>query len=148
MRLFIPTIGTHLILRKEWQFRLFFESRNEKLIVKMKIKPPPARNTNGKVITGSHPHYYWRGDQCVLAMLSKGTRIKVDRIYIRKGGKSFQNFDSVTFWVKSGPYKGARFWAKLMDVNLIECDVDESTIPESYREGAEFLLGGKGVEGT
>lgn len=46
------------------------------------------------------------------------TILKVDRIYIRKG-KDMKNFSSLTFYVKSGPSKGARFWVKLNEVNQI-----------------------------
>jgi len=145
MRLCIPTIGTELVLSKDWQFRLFFEKRNYKLLDKLDLLEQAegtAHNTHGQRMEPSrYSAYYWDSDQCVLAMLPKGTRIKVDRIYIRKGRASVKNFDSVTFWVRDGSYKGARFWAKLMDVNLIECDIDESTIPESYREGIEVLEG-------
>lgn len=45
-----------------------------------------------------------------------GTELKIDRIYIRKGNKEYS---SISFWIKNGPYKGARFWAKLSEVNQI-----------------------------
>jgi hypothetical protein len=57
--------------------------------------------------------------QSVLEVIfSEGTILKVDRIYIRKG-KDMSNFSSLTFYVKSGPSKGARFWVKLNEVNQI-----------------------------
>jgi len=51
--------------------------------------------------------------------LGVGIILKVDRIYIRKG-KGMSDFSSLTFYIKNGPYKGARFWAKLNDVNQIK----------------------------
>ena len=141
MKLCIPTIGTELVLTKDWHFRLFYEDRNYKLVEKLGLLKEAfetARDSCGNPMPHlTQSHYgamYWDSDVCVLAMLGKGTRVKVDRIYIRKGTKDKKKYDSVTFWVKSGPYKGARFWAKLMDVNLMECDLDESTLPENYRE--------------
>lgn len=50
-------------------------------------------------------------------IFEKNTILKIDRIYIRKGNK---DYSSISFWVKSGLYKGARFWAKLEDCNKIK----------------------------
>lgn len=48
----------------------------------------------------------------------KGTVLKIDRIYIRKG---LEDFSSLTFTTKpEGMKKQVRFWAKLADVNKIE----------------------------
>jgi len=52
-----------------------------------------------------------------------GTLLEVDRIYIRKGAN---DFSSVTFkWVKGEGKnkKTLRFWAKLEDINNIECEL-------------------------
>ncbi|MDD3988210.1 MAG: hypothetical protein PHC93_04580 [Candidatus Omnitrophica bacterium] len=59
------------------------------------------------------------GKECMEVPLIAGTILKVDRIYIRKG-KGMSDFSSLTFYIKNGPYKGARFWAKLNDVNQIK----------------------------
>ena len=44
----------------------------------------------------------------VNVILSKETILKIDRIYIRKG-KGMSDFSSLTFYIKNGVYKGARF---------------------------------------
>lgn len=46
--------------------------------------------------------------------LPKGTRLRVDRIYIRKGKKEY---DSLTFWALDLSKKRVRFFARLADVN-------------------------------
>lgn len=64
--------------------------------------------------------------------LPKGTILQVDRIYIRQGG---EKFSSLTFIIKESPdprllstkklfgKQGIRFWAKLVDVNNIYCNL-------------------------
>jgi len=52
--------------------------------------------------------------------LKAGTILEVDRIYIRKGA---EDFSSVTFKIRGN--KVLRFWAKLQDVNNIQCVVVE-----------------------
>lgn len=57
--------------------------------------------------------------------LPKGTELKIDRIYIRKGK---DDYSSVTFYIEDCPdktfvpKKKIRFWAKLSDVNTIMFD--------------------------
>lgn len=53
----------------------------------------------------------------IMVNLIETTIIKVDRIYIRKGNSGY---DSMSFYVQNGPCKGARFWAKLEDVNQMK----------------------------
>lgn len=48
--------------------------------------------------------------------LPRGVRLRVDRIYIRKGVKAY---DSLTFWALDLPAKRVRFWARLADVNTM-----------------------------
>lgn len=53
--------------------------------------------------------------------LPKGTVLTIDRIYIRKGAGEYS---SLSFWALiPGDKKRFRFWAKLDDVNRIECSV-------------------------
>jgi hypothetical protein len=95
MKLYIPEIGDQLELEKEWSFTLHNEYRNSSLFKKMKYPK--------KDVTMTFP---------------KGTILQVDRIYIRKGAS---DYSSLTFYVKSGHCKGARFWTKLNDCNTMEC---------------------------
>lgn len=108
-RLCVPKIGDTLTLIEGWNFLLHYERRNRSLAEKMGLSPP-----------GSEDKYWgWRNAQsATLVLLPADTELKVDRVYIR-GGASVE-FNSLTFRVKNGPYKGCRFWAKLADVNKME----------------------------
>ena len=106
MKLYIPEIGDEFVLTSDWSFELFEEHRNTKAIQRFVDKK-----------------YNWswgsrRPDQFWNVTLPKGTSLKVDRIYIRKGAG---DYSSLTFWmVLPGEKKKIRFWAKLYDVNKIE----------------------------
>lgn len=115
-RITIPTIGSDLILATPWAFMLYHETRNEKFLETL----------------GIEYDYSWRQQKMAASevALPAGTRLKVDRIYIKKGNG---DYDSVTFTMKKGNYPGdkkksGRFWAKLNDVNRIECTWDEETV--------------------
>jgi hypothetical protein len=55
--------------------------------------------------------------------LPVGTVLKVDRIYIRKG-KDMSNYSSISFYAQlPGDKSKIRFFAKLDDVNTIECEL-------------------------
>lgn len=75
----IPSIGDVLILDKPWTFRLFHEYRNETLLAVFDKK-----------------YNEDRGGYTVVT-LPRGTELRVDRIYIRKGVK---DYDSLTFLAK------------------------------------------------
>lgn len=101
----IPPLGTQIVLAKNWEFKLWYERRNDSLIEKMNIDVTDVRY----------------GHDLGYVNLPKGTRLSVDRIYIRKG---CGDYDSVTFRIKEciyNEYEKARFWAKLNDVNKIIC---------------------------
>jgi hypothetical protein len=108
MNIFIPTIGTRLILNEPWTFTLHDEYRNWDFWTKYV----------GEVVNKQTERWMsWssRGNKPVPVTLPTGTVLSVDRIYIRKGSK---DFDSVTFRIiKSPTQKPARFWVKLADVN-------------------------------
>ena len=130
MNLFIPEIGTLLTLNKEWSFTLYPEYRNQKLgkvlgVYKEKQTPngPSFRWFDGdKELAHHNAQEYnrdtgeWEWVVTYPLVFVPGTQLRVDRIYIRKGSSEYS---SVSFWIKSGPYKGKRFWAKLEDVNTI-----------------------------
>ncbi len=101
-KLYIPTIGDHLVLTKPWKFKLYDEYRNSSWWDKMNPKKPSSG-------------YWGDADKFVEITLPPGTILSVDRIYIRKSAK---DYDSVTFRVlKGSPVPHGRFWAKLRDVN-------------------------------
>jgi len=134
MNLFIPDIGTQLRLTSDWTFHLCFERRNQRFGEKFGVQPPPPENHRGGWGRGAG---WWQPERAVLHTLPAGTILKVDRIYIRKGaahygGGSLSKFSSLTFYAtlpptgKSKKGKGVgRFWAKLADVNTIECEIIE-----------------------
>ena len=116
MKLCIPEIGTLLELLKDWHFPLHYEHRNAKLL--QYVGAPP--NTG---MSGIYAYSAWHGDRPpVPVTLPKGTTLKVDRIYIRKGDTEKANYSSLSFWAKVPDHKKKmRFWAKLVDVNRLEC---------------------------
>lgn len=153
--MYIPTIGAEITLAKVWRFGLYYEYRNEALI--KFIFPEVEFKWRGMVLpNGIKPEY---GQKICDVELPKGAILKVDRIYIRKGGRDMKEFDSVTFNLQSLPKseisvptvrshyvrdgedhfkvekktiikKRVRFWAKLRDVNQIR-----------------FLMGREKIEG-
>lgn len=117
-RITIPTIGSDLILAEPWAFMLYHECRNEKFLQTLGVDYVHKWADYGKKLNSTE------------VALPKGTRLKVDRVYIKKGGG---DYDSVTFTMKKGNYPGdkkksGRFWAKLNDVNRIVCTWDEETV--------------------
>lgn len=110
MKLYVPEIGDQICLTNDWTFDLYEEYRNESLFKKMDptVKCRYGYTENKKPVT-----------------IPKGTLLKIDRIYIRKG---ISEYSSLTFYVGSGEWKGARFWAKLSDVNNIEFDEAKTEI--------------------
>lgn len=103
MKFYVPDIGEQIKLDKDWIFTLYQESRNSALI---------------DIISPGTPYYKW---QATDVTLNKGSILKVDRIYIRKGK---QEYSSITFVLTQTTQfktkKKPRFWAKLEDVNKIE----------------------------
>jgi hypothetical protein len=135
IRFFVPEIGTAIRLTEDWTFRLHGESRNSPLLRALDIEwqRPQWRYhgglTNKKVLP-----------TVVDVTFKAGTILKIDRIYIRKGVKEYS---SVTFHAVKGAQAtydgvdhvlkkaGARFWAKLSDVNKLNVEVDQATLAEN-----------------
>ena len=123
MNLYIPAIGTKMVLTEPWTFKLWYEGRNTKFIDTLK--------THFYNITDPKKHdNYWAMTQELCDFtLPTGTQLSLARIYVRLGQKQF---DSVTFnasWELISPktkkmtkIKG-RFWAKLADANTIKMEV-------------------------
>lgn len=115
---FLPEIGTRLRLSEDWEFDLHSEHRNSTFFKQISITS------------------YYQLNSPTKAKVRAGGKLTVDRIYIRKGAK---DYSSVTFHLKKGAeveyngglYKmnGARFWAKLRDVNKMHVQVDLNSVP-------------------
>jgi hypothetical protein len=120
-KLFIPEIGDTLELVQPWTFDLFNEDRNSTLMAYVGDTRSVAWNwKNGTMVA----------EQRTLPI---GSKLKIDRIFIRKGK---EEFSSITFFLVGArtprstydngfrtvvlPARPVRFWAKLADVNTIE----------------------------
>lgn len=115
MQLYIPPLGSSLVLSENWTFKLHHEHRNELCFLYFDQK---MARTNRWDRSRKDPDPIW-------VVLPKGTKLKIDRIYIRKGN---DDFDSITFTlpdikVSEGapkPRRAVRFWVKLDDANNIQ----------------------------
>ncbi len=102
----IPRVGTIVELKADWHFILYEESRNWGAFDFLSILYDPTKYHYGKDIPGHK------------AVFKKGTKLKVDRVYIR--GSGYDDFNSLTFHLAG--MKKVRFWAKLEDVRKMEID--------------------------
>lgn len=114
MNLWIPTIGDAFILESDWKFHLHHEGRNVLMAEafgqpfgKSYHNPSPAREVT----------------------FVTGTELVVDRIYIRQGADEFDSLTFVVKWAERESLVGERFWAKLNEVNLIQCRATTSGNP-------------------
>lgn len=109
MNIFIPTIGTKLVLNKPWTFELQDESRNYDFWVDTQGQAPVRPNGE------KYKYAYGVVAAPIKVTIPAGCTLSVDRIYIRKGNSSF---DSVSFrLLKGSRMPHGRFWAKLAEVN-------------------------------
>jgi len=133
MRLFIPELGTRLRLIQPWSFNLYCESRNDSLLWHYEYF---KRNEQGRKLDTNFKY----NDIVDKLKLDIGCILKVDRIYIRKGANKYS---SVTFHLTLPDGRKStkplqqwhadlkprriplRFWAKLNEVNTIECEIVE-----------------------
>lgn len=127
MRLFIPTIGTFMILAESWEFVLYEEHRNDKFANQKGLELgfdswKALRWTT--LPDGSRGRLPIRTEKVTLP---KGTLLKIDRIYIRGKTDEAREFDSVSFFCNPSARSGlrGRFWAKLADVNRMEVAVQQ-----------------------
>jgi hypothetical protein len=126
VKLHIPACGDRLKLLEDWTFPLYLESRNMKFAERRSLL---ADDEKGKwrVLANPSDPYSWELAIRPLT-LKAGSILEVDRVYIRQFSKSAASgdtdFDSITFRIVGE--KHARFWAKLTDVNAIECEVEST----------------------
>lgn len=133
-KLYIPSIGDTITLAKPWTFQLNYEWRNKSLWEHL-----------GKE---KREDFNWRKTRNPLPVtLPKGTKLKLDRIYIRKGRKPYDSVSfnlvgakterrtvTTTINIYTGGYnqpplfkphsyktpaQQVRFWVKLEDANKI-----------------------------
>lgn len=164
MHLFIPDIGIRLKLTKAWTFSLYLESRNlsfaddayletlrqlnKEYHVTEKAMWAQAKVSEGGVGRSTGPgqpgyaeherarrnlsaHTRGKPNESIQRTLPAGTILEIDRIYIRQGNAEYS---SVTF--KARGIKVLRFWAKLDDVNRIQCTVlDDKTERAAHSAG-------------
>lgn len=138
MKLFIPSLGTRLILTKEWRARVPYEHRNSALMKRLGILhtgymrnnlhwSTTVVNDTGEAIQ-CKPHV-----DDISIVLPQFTVLMMDRIYIRK---NLEDYDSITFEIDNIPVAGlapqprrgfltgrARFWVPLEYANTIECEI-------------------------
>jgi hypothetical protein len=149
-KLFIPNLGTLIMLAEEWTFKLYFERRNDGMLTVFGTKKGkywwrgqisgddfidgviPACVEYEKAMTEDELASAYksfaatnaRDNPFIRVTLPKGTQLKLDRIYVKRGAESFA---SVTFrTTKICPNKlftSKRFWVKLREANQIVADV-------------------------
>jgi len=126
--LFIPPLGTRLLLAEPWDFQLYNERRNATLMV----------------LLGDTRELKYHDPEPIPVSLPAGTELIIDRYYIRQG---LDGFDSVSFRIEgasaSAPlYHGigskakrqVRFWAKLDDVNRMSAELAPAPEPSKRRK--------------
>lgn len=145
-QLFVPALGTIIVLAEDWTFKLFFERRNKTLLKALCPKKGggayvgynPDDHAGSELLRHLDPltdkelldaHHTYRTTNSnrqpyLEVTLPAGSQLKIDRIYIRAGVTAY---NSITFrTTKICPDKNLRskrFWVKLQDANTIICDV-------------------------
>jgi hypothetical protein len=111
--LFVPPLGTRLVLAEPWDFQLYNERRNATLMA----------------LLGDTRELVYSKPEPIPASLPAGTELILDRYYIKQ---NLGDFDSVSFRIAgasasaqlycgigSTAKRQVRFWAKLDDVNRL-----------------------------
>lgn len=118
MQLFIPPLGTKLVLIEPWTFKMYDEYRNVTFIENL-IEAGFHLNKVKK----DHSNY-WKVLNLGDVTLPAGMQLTLKRLYIRNGQK---DFDSVTFMVTGTMLNGkkikGRFWVKLEDANKMKVEI-------------------------
>lgn len=126
-QMYIPEIGNIIKLEEDWEFTLYIESRNFTLL---------------SAITNEDWNYSnYREKGPITTTLPKGSKLTVDRIYIRQG---LSNFSSLSFYLDAPEIskKRLRFWAKLVDVNNIIFSIVNAEEPLNLQCGFENIQNG------
>jgi hypothetical protein len=132
----IPSLGDTFTLAEDWTFSAVNDHRNVTVIRWAQGTPSPLSGPQDWFPLGypygknSYAETQAIKNRTISVLLPKGTILKIDRIYIRKGAKEF---DSVTFFSpntkvkinKNDSYsenKSLRFFASLSDVNQMRVE--------------------------
>lgn len=145
MRMFVPEIGTRIVLDEDWTFPLHKERRNDtvfRLIAAGQQEVALALEAEGRRLISeavaetpregeNYGSYLERRSANILranawvkldVTLPAGTTLTLDRIYVRKG---VSDYSSLSFNLNATPHPALnvrgrkRFWAKLEDANRI-----------------------------
>ena len=121
--LFVPPLGTRLLLAEPWDFQLYNERRNATLMAML-------GDTRELVYSDPEPRS---------ARLPPGTELIIDRYYIKQ---NLSGFDSVSFriagasaeaklysYLEKTTKRQVRFWAKLDDVNKMRVELAPESKP-------------------
>ncbi len=141
MKIFIPEIGTDLVLKTDWIFPLFIKDyRNLDLWADLTgLDRKDVRWEWSDLLDGTIDVFY-KSTKISYTVhyitIPKGTKLRVDRIYIRKGKSEYSSVsflivestlplkNTVLPFAKKGSNTAqGRFWAKLVDVNTMSVDV-------------------------
>lgn len=114
MKLFIPEIGTKLVLLSDWTFMLHDESRNDSL---MEFTKDPRFNAKRS--------FHWEAAP-IPVTIPKNSSLRVDRIYIRKGAS---DYSSITF-----------FWLDQFIPARVDHIPEEKYFQIDYNDDASWLF--------
>ena len=136
MKFFVPAVGYQIVLAADWNFSLYLEDRNDTCLKLLapKVYEDVKSNWHNRSHTGKGRLFDYKHES---VMLPKGTKLEIDRVYVRTANKAKEgsdNYDSITFKVV-GEKSKVRFWAKLEDVNNIEYE-----LPDNFTAGKEAAV--------
>ena len=123
MKLYIPEIGDEIILSEPWTFSLYSEHRNDGIgIVLGYVNEGRERFARWKCNDGRSGYHCYDVIEAAQITFPKGTKLKVDRIYIRKGNSEYSSLSFRISYHENKDLLKKRFWAKLEDVNSMNID--------------------------
>jgi hypothetical protein len=111
MNLYVPDIGDTLKLAKDWKFYLQQEHRQHLDLEQF---------GTGKSVSKDSIQFYRDQENFNEVIIPKGSVIKVDRVYIRKGASGFSSISFILIETGGKKIKAQRFWAHLRECNKIE----------------------------
>ncbi len=154
MKLFIPKIGTRLVLKSDWKFKLHDERRNENFWHSLHGEPAKKIYYYGYSYYGYSGGYHTSPTPTATAkdqgkgpadpidtVVPKGTVLFVESFHIQKG-----HIPSIALRIKKGnPTKisTGKFTADIEDINQMEVD---SEFVEKYPHGCFTIRVGTGVD--
>jgi len=136
VKFFVPAVGYQIVLAADWNFSLYLEDRNDTCLKLLapKVYEDVKSNWHNRSKSGKGWPLDYKHES---VMLPKGTKLEIDRVYVRTANKAKEgsdNYDSITFKVV-GEKSKVRFWAKLEDVNNIEYE-----LPDNFTAGKEAAV--------